>query len=50
MSRYAWVLALICLLPACTPKALKPDRDADVVLGERLLTERETELRARTDF
>lgn len=50
MSRHWWVLVLVCLLPACTPKALKPDRDADVVLGERLLSERETQLRARTNF
>jgi outer membrane lipoprotein LolB len=50
LSRYGWVLALVCLLPACMPRALKPDRDADVVLGERLLAERESQLRTRTDF
>lgn len=50
MRALAWVLVLACVLPACTTKALKPDRDADVVLGERLLSQREAELRGRTHF
>lgn len=44
------MLVLACVLPACTPKALKPDRDADVRLGERLLSQREAEFQARANF
>lgn len=44
------MLVAICLLPACTPKALRPDRNADAVLGERLLSEREAALQGRSKF
>lgn len=50
MSGRWWLWLLICILPACTPRALRPDLGADVILGEQLLSERESQLFERTRF
>lgn len=50
MIRLGWVLALLVVLAACAPRAVRPPTSVDVARGEQLLSERESRLYERDQF
>lgn len=50
MRRLAWICAVLLVLPACAPRAIRPVAELDLARGEQLLSERESRLFERDRF